>query len=255
MWENDVLLCITCFCSAHSSSHTGFHLHFESCTFCFCSCPKHQYTTWFVCFNSLCMEFYCKYTCMRINKHVSVSLAAHSSVLHFDAVNVCVDVTMCLPQRSSESQGSFSRWPLSHTFHSTAADELWADWLRIAAYLITSEWCCPAAQSRCIQKSKLRFSTCTFSSDTNQCQCEHCITSMWHLPHQIKSINRLEQVQLQCLISLSQRDLTVVMETWCESTKEVTDNIDMTNLFFLISAPCIFFLFAILFVSVTCLFE
>lgn len=63
------------------------------------------------------------------------------------------------------------------------------------------------------------------------------ITSMWHLLHQIKSINRLEQVQFQCLTLLSQRDLTVVMETWCESTKEVTDNIDMTNLFFLFLPP------------------
>lgn len=57
------------------------------------------------------MEFYCKYTCicMCINKHVSVSLTAQSSVLHFDAMNMCVDVTMCLPQRTSESQSSFLR--------------------------------------------------------------------------------------------------------------------------------------------------
>lgn len=46
------------------------------------------------------------------------------------------------------------------------------------------------------------------------------------------------------------------METQCESTKEVTDNIDMTNLFFiLISAPCSFYLSAILFVSVGLLFD
>lgn len=80
------------------------------------------------------------------------------------------------------------------------------------------------------------------------------ITSVWHIPQQIKQINRLEQVELQYLVLLSQRDLSVVMETGCESTKEVTDNIDMTNLF-LISAPDSFLLFAILFVFVAHSFE
>lgn len=53
----------------------------------------------------------------------------------------------------------------------------------------------------------------------------------WQVSHQINSTNRFEQVWLQCFVSLSQWDLTVVMVTQCESTKEVTDNIDMTNLF------------------------
>lgn len=45
-------------------------------------------------------------------------------------------------------------------------------------------------------------------------------------------MNRLRQVEPQCLVSLSKGDLTVVMETHCKSTKEVTDDIDMTNISF-----------------------
>lgn len=46
-------------------------------------------------------------------------------------------------------------------------------------------------------------------------------------------MNRLRQVEPQCLsVSFSKGDLTVVMETHCKSTKEVTDDIDMTNIFF-----------------------
>lgn len=48
----------------------------------------------------------------------------------------------------------------------------------------------------------------------------------------MKSMNRLRQVEPQCLVSFSEGDLTVVMETYCESTKEVTEDIDMTNIFF-----------------------
>lgn len=62
----------------------------------------------------------------------------------------------------------------------------------------------------------------------------------WH----IRSTQQTDLNKCSCFVSLSQRDLTVVMVTQCESTKEVTDNIDMTNLFssyfvplFLLSLP------------------
>lgn len=75
---------------------------------------------------------------------------------------------------------------------------------------------------------------------------------VWHLPCQIKSINRLRQVEPQCLVSFSEGDLTVVMETHCESTKEVTDDIDMTNISFSDFCP-LFFLFHSLYTWPICL--
>lgn len=66
-------------------------------------------------------------------------------------------------------------------------------------------------------------------------------------------MNRLRQVEPQCLVSFSEGDLTVVMETYCESTKEVTEDIDMTNIFFLISA--LFFFLPFSFIYVAHLFE
>lgn len=48
-------------------------------------------------------------------------------------------------------------------------------------------------------------------------------------------------------------DLTVVMETYCESTKEVTEDIDMTNIFFLISALFFFLCHSLLYMWPICL--
>jgi len=122
----------------------------------------------------------------------------------------------------------------------------WSDWFRGANHLMTFKPISATAQMQMYPERT--FSSvnqtpvaiccmCTFFWEQNQCQQELYIVSVWHLPHQINSINRLEQVELQCFVSLSQRDLDVVMATQCESTKEVTDNIDMTNLFFLFLSP------------------
>lgn len=59
----------------------------------------------------------------------------------------------------------------------------------------------------------------------------------------------------QCLVSFSEGDLFVIMEAHCKSTKEVTDDIDMTNIyiFFLISALDFFLCHSLLYTWPMCL--
>lgn len=96
---------------------------------------------------------------------------------------------------------------------------------------------------------------CVFSSDTDRCVSVRSVRHIcvWHLPCQIKSINRLRQVEPQCLVSFSEGDLTVVMETHCESTKEVTDDIDMTNISFSEFCPLFFLFHSLLYTWPICL--